>query len=103
MTDTSEATTLHNSSPIEYEMDDLRLEHSVKFEIPEPKVTKIQTVRRLAGHILSVWEALLVVFAYAMSISGTVVYTGACRTYYLNGCLAHLISEPQHHLLRFEF
>ncbi|KAG9019045.1 hypothetical protein FRB90_007001 [Tulasnella sp. 427] len=38
-----------------------------------------------------VWERLVVVLAYAMWVSGSVVYTGVCRGNYLNGCLAHLI------------
>lgn len=39
-----------------------------------------------------VWERLVVVLAYAMWASGSVVYTGICRENYVNGCLAHLIS-----------
>ncbi|KIO29622.1 hypothetical protein M407DRAFT_21205 [Tulasnella calospora MUT 4182] len=38
-----------------------------------------------------VWERLVVVLAYSMWVSGSVVYTGICREYYSNGCLAHLI------------
>lgn len=35
----------------------------------------------------------LVLLGYIQLVSGGVVYTGICRASYLNGCLAHLISE----------
>jgi hypothetical protein len=30
-----------------------------------------------------------------------VIYSGGCREYYINGCLAHLISRLQHNPLLF--
>jgi len=36
-------------------------------------------------------ERSLVIAAFVQFLSGTAVYTGACRGNYLNGCLAHLI------------
>lgn len=37
-------------------------------------------------------EWIVVVVAFALSLSGGAVYTGTCRSTYNNGCLAHLIS-----------
>jgi len=49
-------------------------------------------IRRIAQGAFATLERTLVFAAFAMSLSGIVVYTGGCRGNYINGCLAHLIS-----------
>ncbi|TDL29243.1 hypothetical protein BD410DRAFT_779582 [Rickenella mellea] len=54
-------------------------------------VTKTSRWRRIGETTFASLERLLVFLGYAVTLSGIVVYTGACRDSYVNGCLAHLI------------
>lgn len=59
---------------------------------PAPESRK-PTLRRIASAAVTLSERLLVFLAWVMMLSGISVYTGICRQNYLNGCLAHLISQ----------
>lgn len=60
------------------------------FKLPgliEPQAPLI----RISQGAFATLERALVFAAFAMTLSGIVVYTGGCRESYVNGCLAHLI------------
>lgn len=50
-------------------------------------------IRSTGSAAFATTERALVFGAFGQLIEGLVVYTGSCRGHYLNGCLAHLISE----------
>lgn len=50
-------------------------------------------LRRVIAVAYATWERFLVFAAFGVMLNGIVVYTGGCRNNYINGCLAHLISE----------
>lgn len=50
--------------------------------------------RRLGQLLFGTLQRLLVFAGYAQLMHGIVIYTGGCRENFLNGCLAHIISEP---------
>jgi hypothetical protein len=49
--------------------------------------------RRVGSLAFGALECFLVFAAFAQLMHGVVIYTGGCRENYLNGCLAHIISE----------
>ncbi|KAG8929418.1 hypothetical protein FRC01_004355 [Tulasnella sp. 417] len=112
--DYSDASTLHNPSPItgtpptsgsleHIREEDGDVDAELQRELEQRREEEGQRAPRgffgKVGRFLwtstttmhFVWERFVVVLAYAMWVSGSVVYTGICREYYLNGCLAHLI------------
>jgi len=56
--------------------------------VPRPKQS---ILRRISQFAYATLERFLVFAAFAMLLSGIVVYTGGCRESYINVCLAHLI------------
>lgn len=50
-------------------------------------------LQRVIAVAYATWERFLVFAAFGEMLTGIVVYTGGCRNNYINGCLAHLISE----------
>jgi hypothetical protein len=48
---------------------------------------------KIGSAFFKIAERALVFAAFSQVLEGIVVYTGGCRGNYLNGCLAHLISE----------
>lgn len=61
---------------------------------------KTPLLRRIGRGVFATAERSLVFAGLMQTISGIVIYTGGCRQNYLNGCLAHLISECPCHPLR---
>jgi hypothetical protein len=53
----------------------------------------ISLSRRLRQFLFGTLERFLVFAGFAQLMHGIVIYTGGCREHYLNGCLAHIISE----------
>ena len=54
----------------------------------------MRSVLRFVGQAAFATAERSLVFAGLMQVTtGIVVYTGGCRGNYINGCLAHLISE----------
>jgi len=49
--------------------------------------------RRLGQLLFGTLQRFLVVAGFAQVMHGIIIYTGGCRGGYLNGCLAHVISE----------
>ena len=62
-------------------------------EVAEPVVEKKPLAKRIGNGVFATLERLMVFLGMYMTISGIVIYTGGCRQNYVNGCLAHLISE----------
>lgn len=56
-------------------------------------VKDIPLSRRVGQVVFATLQRLLVFAGFAQLMHGIVVYTGGCRGNYLNGCLAHIISE----------
>ncbi len=56
-------------------------------------VKVIPLSRRIGSLAFGTLERFLVFAGFAQLMHGVVVYTGGCRGNYLNGCLAHIISE----------
>ncbi len=54
---------------------------------------KTPLLRKIGRGAFATAERSLVFAGLMQTISGIVVYTGGCRQNFLNGCLAHLISE----------
>jgi len=59
------------------------------YEESEPK----SLLANIVHYSFATAERSLVLMAYAELLSGLTVYSGMCRGNYLNGCMAHLISE----------
>ena len=60
-----------------------------KPDSPDPDTTKIH---RIGQAVFATLERALVFSGFGQLLTGVVVYTGGCRLYFINGCLAHLIS-----------
>ncbi|ORY89436.1 hypothetical protein BCR35DRAFT_300622 [Leucosporidium creatinivorum] len=60
---------------------------SKPFGLPSVR-SKLQRYAKFAERFI---QTLLVVFAYVQTLSGIAIYSGSCRSAYLNGCMAHLI------------
>lgn len=60
-------------------------------------------IRRIGAGIFATLERVLVFLGYAQVLTGIVVYSGTCRDSYVNGCLAHLISECRFSLISYSF
>lgn len=58
---------------------------------------EISSPRRLGQLLFGALQRFLVFAGFAQVMHGIIIYTGGCRSNYLNGCLAHVISEFQHH------
>ena len=56
-------------------------------------VKDIPLSRRVGQVVFATLQRFLVFAGFAQLMHGIVVYTGGCRGNYLNGCLAHIISE----------
>lgn len=56
-------------------------------------VNEISTPHRFGQLLFGTLQRFLVLAAFAQVMHGTIIYTGGCRGNYLNGCLAHVISE----------
>jgi hypothetical protein len=56
-------------------------------------VKAIPLSRRVGSLAFGTLERFLVFAGFAQLMHGVVIYTGGCREKYLNGCLAHIISE----------
>jgi len=56
-------------------------------------VKAIPLSRRVGSLAFGTLERILVFAGFAQLMHGVVIYTGGCREKYLNGCLAHIISE----------
>jgi hypothetical protein len=56
-------------------------------------VKVIPLSRRVGSLAFGTLERFLVFAGFAQVMHGVVIYTGGCREYYVNGCLAHIISE----------
>ena len=52
---------------------------------------RVAKLARAGAYAQTFLERFLVVMGFAQVLTGMVVYTGACRAQYINGCLAHLI------------
>ena len=59
-------------------------------------VKVIPLSRRVGSLAFGTLERFLIFAGFAQLMHGVVIYTGGCRNNYLNGCLAHLISESAH-------
>ena len=57
-------------------------------------VKDISSWRRLGQLLFGTLQRFLILAGFAQLMHGFVIYTGGCRANYLNGCLAHIISEP---------
>lgn len=63
----------------------------------QDRVVKVIPLSRRVGSLaFGTAERFLVFAGFAQLMHGVVTYTGGCRNNYLNGCLAHLISESAH-------
>lgn len=67
-------------------------------DIHESRQRRWTTLARIGHAAFATAERTLVVLAFIQLLSGIVVYTGICRGSYVNGCMAHLISEFVVHL-----
>lgn len=56
-------------------------------------VSKKAVLKKVGRGAFATAERCLVFAGYMQTITGVVIYTGGCRENYINGCLAHLISE----------
>ncbi len=56
-------------------------------------VKDIPLSHRVGPLVLGTLERFLVFAGFSQLMHGIVIYTGGCRGNYLNGCLAHIISE----------
>lgn len=56
-------------------------------------VKDIPLSRRVGQVVFGTLQRFLVFAGFAQLMHGIVIYTGGCRGNYLNGCLAHIISE----------
>lgn len=56
-------------------------------------MSKKAILKKIGRAVFGTAERALVFAGYMQVISGIVIYTGGCRENYINGCLAHLISE----------
>ncbi|KAJ6582101.1 cytoplasmic protein [Mycena capillaripes] len=54
---------------------------------------RIPLLRRIGRAAFAATERALVFAGFALLLTGIVIYTGGCRSNYLNNCLAHLISN----------
>jgi hypothetical protein len=54
-----------------------------------PKASLFRRILKIAHAVV---ERVVVFAGFMQLLTGIVTYTGGCRGYYLNGCLAHLIS-----------
>lgn len=59
-------------------------------------VKVIPLSRRVGSLAFGALERFLVFAGFAQLMHGVVIYTGGCRENYVNGCLAHIISELHH-------
>ena len=60
----------------------------------QDRVAKVIPLSRRVGSLaFGTLERFLVFAGFAQLMHGVVIYTGGCREHYLNGCLAHIISE----------
>lgn len=60
----------------------------------EDRVIEVIPLSRRVGSLaFGTLERFLVFAGFAQLMHGVVIYTGGCRDTYLNGCLAHVISE----------
>jgi hypothetical protein len=58
-----------------------------------PAQSKAHILHRIGRAAFAASERALVFAGFAQLLTGIVVYTGGCRHYFINGCLAHLISK----------
>jgi hypothetical protein len=66
----------------------------------QDRVVKVIPLSRRVGSLaFGSLERFLVFAGFAQLMHGIVIYTGGCRGTYVNGCLAHIISE----LIRLDF
>lgn len=59
-------------------------------------MNKKAILKKIGRAVFGTAERALVFAGYMQVITGIVIYTGGCRENYINGCLAHLISEHLH-------
>jgi hypothetical protein len=60
----------------------------------QDRVAKVIPLSRRVGSLaFGTLERFLVFAGFAQLMHGVVIYTGGCRESYINGCLAHIISE----------
>ena len=60
----------------------------------QDRVVKVIPLSRRVGSLaFGTLERFLVFAGFAQLMHGVVIYTGGCRENYINGCLAHIISE----------
>lgn len=59
----------------------------------QPVEVKAPLIKRVGRAAFATAERVLVFLGYMQLLTGGVVYTGVCRDSWVNGCLAHLISE----------
>lgn len=64
--------------------------HELPPHVPAAKLPLVHRIRRGA---FATTERTLVFMGYMQVLTGIVTYTGVCRNNWVNGCLAHLISE----------
>ena len=76
----------HRSSPDSQHSDDTLQDQS-------RIVGDISSPRRLGQLLFGTLQRFLVFAGFAQVMHGIIIYTGGCRGNYLNGCLAHIISE----------
>ena len=82
----SDATLFDLQSPTSKFSQDTR--HDFAYDV-QPKVPLF---KRLAAVAFLLAEYSAVLAGFGLLLTGIVVYTGACRENYINGCMAHLIS-----------
>ena len=73
---------------------DLRHSDETLRDVPSPPQRK-PLLRRILAVAYATLERVLVFAAFGTMLTGIVVYSGGCRNNYINGCLAHLISESE--------
>ena len=55
--------------------------------------SKSGALRKVGNAVFATAERTVVFMGLMQVITGIVIYTGGCRENYVNGCLAHLISQ----------
>lgn len=87
----SERTVFGHSPRGSIHSDETLHETTQRFSIKN--VNKRTLLKKIGRGAFATAERALVFAGYMQTITGIVIYTGGCRESFVNGCLAHLISE----------
>lgn len=95
-TSSSPATTLDSLDSYHMPKSNVHTSHKHTLHVSTPPSKS--SMKSIGIMVVYLAEWLLVGAAFALLITGGVVYSGTCRATYKNGCLAHLISAFRHNL-----